>query len=82
MIYKIANRYYVNISPMIFREVDLVVKNNQVVVEPRSKKIEVTANTNLSTINLADEKIKILEEHNKRDCETIGYRPNKHNRRK
>lgn len=82
MIYKIANKYYVNISPMIFSEVNLVVKNNNVVIEPLGEKIEINANTEVIAINLADEKAKILKNHSKRTVETTEYRPSKHNRRK
>ena len=82
MIYKIANKYYVNISPMIFSEVELVVKDNTVVIQPLGKKIEVNAKTEVLAINLADEKAKILKNHNKRETVTTEYRPNKYNRRK
>ena len=82
MIYKIANKYYVKISPMVFSEVELVVENNEVVIKPVGKKIEVSAKTEVSAINLADEKAKVLKNHNKKDVETTEYRPSKYNRRK
>lgn len=82
MIYKIANKYYVNISPMIFSEVDLVVENSKVVIKPVGNKIEVNAKTEVNAINLADEKTKILKNYNKKDAETTEYRPSKYNRRK
>ena len=81
MIYKILNKYYVNISPMIFSEVELVVVNNEVVIKPTGKKIEVNVNTEVTTVNLADEKAKILKDYKKKDINTIEYRPSK-NRRK
>lgn len=82
MIYKIANKYYVNISPMIFSEVDLVVENNNVVIKPLGNKIEVNARTEVNAINLAEEKTKIMRNNNKKEVVTTEYRPNKHNRRK
>ena len=82
MIYKIANKYYVNISPMIFSEVNLVVENENVVIKPIGKKIETNANTEIIKVNLSEEKSKILNNHNKRNVETNEYRPSKYNRRK
>lgn len=82
MIYKIANKYYVKISPMVFSEVELVVENNEVVIKPVGKKVEVNANTEVAAINLADEKTKVLKNYNKKDVETTEYRPSKYNRRK
>ena len=82
MIYKIANKYYVKISSMIFSEVDLVVENNNVVIKPIGNKIEVNAKTEVNAINLADEKAKILKNYNKKYVETTEYRPSKYNRRK
>ena len=81
MIYKISNKYYVNISPMIFSEVSMVVIDDKVVIKPTGKKIEVNANTEVIAINLADEKVKILKDHNKKYINTMEYRPSK-NRRK
>lgn len=81
MIYKISNKYYVNISPMIFSEVSMVVIDDKVVIKPTGKKIEVNANTEVIAINLADEKVKILKDHNKKDINIMEYRPSK-NRRK
>ena len=81
MIYKISNKYYVNISPMIFSEVSMVVIDDKVVIKPTGKKIEVNANTEVIATNLADEKVKILEDHKKKHINTMEYRPSK-NRRK
>lgn len=81
MIYKISNKYYVNISPMIFSEVSMVVIDDKVVIKPTGEKIEVNANTEVIAINLADEKVKILKDHKKKDINTMEYRPSK-NRRK
>lgn len=81
MIYKISNKYYVNISPMIFSEVSMVAIDDEVVIKPTGKKIEVNANTEVMAINLADEKVKILKDHKKKDINTMEYRPSK-NRRK
>ena len=81
MIYKIANKYYVNISSMIFSEVDLVVENETVVIKPLGKKIEINATTKVEQINLADEKTKILKNYNSKNVDTLEYRPSK-NRRK
>ena len=82
MIYKIANKYYVKISSMIFSEVDLVVENDKVVIKPIGNKLEVNAKTEVNAINLADEKAKILKNYNKKNVETTEYRPSKYNRRK
>ena len=81
MIYKIANKYYVNISPMIFSEVDMVVVNDEVVLKPTARKMEINANTEIITVNLADEKAKILKDYKRKDVNNIEYRPNR-NRRK
>ena len=82
MIYKIANKYYVNISPMIFSEVNLVVNNGKVVIKPVGKKIEVNKNTEIIQINLDEEKVRLLKNTKIHDDEPVKYRPNKYNRRK
>lgn len=82
MIYKIANKYYVNISPMIFSEVNLVVNNGKVILEPVGKKIEVNKNTEIIQINLDEEKARLLKKTKIQGDAPVEYRPSKHNRRK
>lgn len=82
MIYKIANKYYVNISPMIFSEVNLVVDNGKVILKPVGKKIEVNKNTEIIQINLDEEKARLLRKTKTQSDAPVEYRPNKHNRRK
>ena len=82
MIYKIANKYYVNISPMIFSEVNLVVNNGKVILKPVGKKIEVNKNTEIIQVNLDEEKARLLKKTKTQGDTPVEYRPNKRNRRK
>lgn len=41
MIYQIKDKYYINVAPHIFKEINLCLKNDDLVLVPTNNKIEV-----------------------------------------
>ena len=41
MIYQIQDKYYINVAPHIFKEVNLCLKNDDLILVPTNNKIEV-----------------------------------------
>lgn len=41
MIYQIQDKYYINVAPHIFKEVNLCLKDNDIILVPTDNKIEV-----------------------------------------
>lgn len=61
MLYLINGKYYVNTSPMIYREVILSEKNGEGILSPTKNKIEVNQRTVITQVNLKAEVAKLLE---------------------
>lgn len=60
MLYLINGKYYVNTSPMIYREVILSEKNGEGILSPTKNKIEVNQRTVITQVNLKAEVAKLL----------------------
>lgn len=70
MLYIIDNKYYIRVAPMIYKEVEFKLINDDVVISTTKNKIEVNAKTIINTINFQSEKDKIKEslcKNNKRN---------------
>ena len=52
MLYEINNKYYVNISPSIYVEVTVVLKDDKGVITPTQNRLEANANTAINSITL------------------------------
>lgn len=70
MLYIIDNKYYIKVAPMIYKEVEFKLINDDVVIFTTKNKIEVNSKTIINTINFQSEKDKIKEslcKNNKRN---------------
>lgn len=56
MIYQIENKYYIRVAPMRYTEVKFVLKDDDVVIQTTSNKIESNANTVMKEFNFQQEK--------------------------
>ena len=52
MLYEINNKYYVNISPSIYVEVTVALKDDKGVITPTQNRLEANANTTIKPITL------------------------------
>lgn len=86
MIYQINNKYYIRTAPMKYTEVNLSVRNDDVVIGITSNRIVLTGNTNIKEINFQENKEKIkasLLEETKQINETskTSVRGSRHRKR-
>ena len=52
MLYEISNKYYVNISPSIYVEVTVALKDDKGVITPTQNRLEANADTTINPITL------------------------------
>jgi len=70
MIYSYENKYYVNISPRIYCEVEVQLKNDELRIQPTHNKIELSPNAEISKIDLTTLKTQ-LKSNNKNDKHSV-----------
>lgn len=75
MIYQIDDKYYVNISPNIYVEVELKIEKDDLVLVPTTKQREVNKTYEIKQIFFAQEKDKLKEKLLKE--QTLKERPRK-----
>lgn len=83
MLYQIENKYYIRVAPMKYTEVNFIIKNDDVVIQPTQNRILVTGGTKIKELNFQEEKNNIktsLLEPKKETSET-STRGSKHRRR-
>lgn len=56
MIYQIQDKYYINVAPHIFKEVNLCLKNDDLILVPTNNKIEVYKMCDVKQIFFQNEK--------------------------
>ena len=56
MIYQIKDKYYINVAPHIFKEVNLCLKNDDLILVPTNNKIEVYKTYEVKQIFFQNEK--------------------------
>lgn len=62
MIYLINEKYYVKISPLMYSEVKLEMKNKDLTLVPVGNKIELDSNTKVKEIIFRDEKENLMKQ--------------------
>ena len=67
MIYQIKNRYYIRVAPMKYTEVNFVLKNNDVVIQPTENRLISNQDMVIKEINFQNEKEKIKADLLKKD---------------
>lgn len=56
MIYQISNKYYIRVAPLKYTEINFLLKNDDVVIQPTKNKIEATGNMVIKEVNFQKEK--------------------------
>jgi len=72
MIYSIDGKYYVNISPSIYVEVNPTLNGDNIALMPTRNKIEVNSNTNIIPMSLEDIKNSLHDKKVEKKNDTIN----------
>lgn len=56
MLYKIDNKYYIRVAPMKYTEVNFILKNDDVVIQPTRNRLESNGQTIVTEIDFQREK--------------------------
>lgn len=71
MIYQIDDKYYVNISPNIYVEIELRLQDDDLILVPTDKQREVNKTYKIKTIFFEQEKDKLKEKIKKETDKTV-----------
>ena len=71
MIYEINGKYYIKISPFTYKEIEMELKNDDVVVVSKPTKLEATGTMIINAIDFQSEKNKFKEQLLQQQEETI-----------
>lgn len=83
MIYQILNKYYIRVAPRKYTEIKFILKNDDVVIETTSNKLEANGNTVITTFDFQKEKDNIKKELiNKQGEEDGSIKINKYRKRR
>lgn len=68
MLYKIENKYYIRVAPRKYTEVKFVLKNDDVVIQPTSNRIESNGTMVITQVDFQKEKDNIKSDLLKDNC--------------
>lgn len=75
MLYQIENKYYIRVAPMKYTEVNFILKNDDVVIQPTRNKLESNGRTIIKEFDFQKEKdnikSKLLNDGNSNDTGEI-----------
>lgn len=82
MIYQIKNKYYIRTAPMKYTEIELLLKNDDVVIQPTQNRILANGQMSIKEINFQKEKDNIKKTLcNNGDKQESTVKSSKHRRR-